>query len=106
MQIQWSREALERLADNQQHITVDSHERAVRFIYYLIDQAETLRDHPKMGRIVPEIGNENIRELIAENYRIIYRVTEYNIDILSVFEGHRNLRSDDLGSSYLNDKKE
>lgn len=31
----------------------------------LIDQAETiLKDNPKSGRVVPEIGNPDIRELI------------------------------------------
>ncbi len=49
-----------------------------------------------MGRIVPEISNPEIRELIVEKYRIVYRVQEADIEILTVFEGHKLLRIDEL----------
>ena len=49
-----------------------------------------------MGRIVPEISNPEIRELIVEKYRIVYRVQEEDIEILTVFEGHKLLRIDEL----------
>ena len=97
MQFIWTREALERLTDIEDYISKDSQERAIKFINYLIDQAETLKDHPMIGRIVPEIGNENIRELIAKKYRIIYRVSDIRIEILTVFEGHRLLPIEELG---------
>ena len=97
MQLVWTREALERLTEIEAFISKDSQIRAVDFINYLIDQGETLKDHPKIGRVVPEVGNENIRELIAKKYRIIYRLSKERIEILTVFEGHRLLRSDELG---------
>ena len=97
MQIRWTREALERLTEIEDYITKDSPDRAIRFVQYLTDQGENLKDHPKIGRVVPEIGNENIRELIAKKYRIIYQISENEIDILTVFEGHRLLRLEELG---------
>jgi len=97
MQLVWTREALDRLSDIEEYVSKDSPNRAINFVNYLIDQGETLKDHPKIGRIVPEIGNENIRELIAKKYRIIYRLSEKRIEILTVFEGHRLLRLDELG---------
>ncbi|MGB5156020.1 type II toxin-antitoxin system RelE/ParE family toxin [Desulfobacterium sp. N47] len=96
MQIVWTQEALERLAEIEEYISKDSPNRAVNFINYLIEQAETLIEHPKIGRVVPEVGNENIRELIAKRYRIIYRVSLKRIEILTVFEGHRLLRIEEL----------
>ena len=97
MQLVWTREALDRLSDIEEYISKDSPNRAINFVNFLIDQGETLKDHPKIGLIVPEIGNENMRELIAKKYRIIYRLSEKRIEILTVFEGHRLLRLDELG---------
>ncbi len=99
MQIIWTREALDRLTDIEDYISKDSPDRAINFVNYLIDQGETLKDHPKIGRIVSEVGNENIRELIAKKYRIIYRVSKKGVEILTVFEGHRLLRLEELGTN-------
>ena len=99
MQLIWTREALERLTEIEAYISKDSPERAINFVTYLVDQGDTLKDHPKIGRVVPELGNENIRELIARKYRIIYRLSEKRIEILTVFEGHRLLQLDELGSN-------
>ncbi|MBU1052789.1 MAG: type II toxin-antitoxin system RelE/ParE family toxin [Proteobacteria bacterium] len=97
MQIVWTQEALEKLAEIEEYISKDSPKRAINFINYLIEQAETLINHPEIGRVVPEIGNENIRELIAKRYRIIYRLSGKRVEILTVFEGHRLLHIEELG---------
>lgn len=97
MQIMWTQEALDRLTEIEEYISQDSQERAINFINYLIDQGETLKDHPKIGRVAPEVGNENIRELIARKYRIIYRVSGKKVEILTIFQGHRLLRLEELG---------
>ena len=44
------------------------------------------------GRIVPEFERRDIREVLFRNYRIVYRVKEDQILILTVFEGHRLLK--------------
>jgi toxin ParE1/3/4 len=49
-----------------------------------------------MGRVVPEIVNPDIRVLIFKKYRIVYRLTEQRIEILTLFEGHRLLRLDEI----------
>jgi plasmid stabilization system protein ParE len=45
---------------------------------------------------VPEI-NPEIRELLFRKYRIVYRVKKNTVEILTVFEGHRLLRVDEIG---------
>ena len=42
-----------------------------------------------MGRIVPELDESNIRELILRNYRIIYRILGEKIQIVRLFHGSR-----------------
>ncbi len=86
------------LTEIEDYISKDSSERAARFVNQLIERAEAvLSDKPQAGRIVPEIANPNIRELIFKNYRIVYRLNENNVEILTVFEGHRLLRIGEIG---------
>ena len=98
MSVTWSREAGENLVEIEEFIARDSLERAVRFVDALIDHAEAiLADNPRSGRIVPEIGNPDMRELIHRGYRIVYRLKGDVLEILTVFEGHRLLRLDKTG---------
>lgn len=43
---------------------------------------------------MPEKGRSDIRELLQPTYRIVYRVREEQIDVLTIFEGHRLLPGD------------
>ena len=46
---------------------------------------------PRMGRVVPEIARDDVREVFQRTYRIVYRVVDDGIVVLTVFEGHRRL---------------
>jgi len=93
MNIVWSQEANDNLIDIEDFIARDSLERAISFVDTLITHAEEiLSDNPKAGRVVPEIGNPDIRELIYRGYRIVYRINASTVAVLTVFEGHRFLR--------------
>ena len=48
---------------------------------------EHLRDHPELGRVVPEIADASYRELIFQNYRIVYRFVADQIVVLAVVDG-------------------
>ncbi|MCU7850401.1 MAG: type II toxin-antitoxin system RelE/ParE family toxin [Candidatus Thiodiazotropha sp. (ex Lucinoma kastoroae)] len=64
---------------------------AESFIDQLIDASDKRQDHPRMGRCVAEANHrDDIRELIVQGYRIIYRVTT-EIHVLSVTHGSRDL---------------
>ncbi|MEI6208730.1 MAG: type II toxin-antitoxin system RelE/ParE family toxin [Desulfuromonadales bacterium] len=98
MRVTWSREARENLVDIEEFIARDSLERAIGFVDALIDHAEAIvADNPRSGRIVPEISNPDIRELIYRGYRIVYRLKGDAPEILTVFEGHRLMRLSESG---------
>jgi plasmid stabilization system protein ParE len=42
--------------------------------------------------MVPEVGDESLREVVYENYRVVYRVRPDAVEILTVFHGARLLR--------------
>ena len=58
-----------------------------------------LEAFPRSGRVVPEIGQEDIREIIFGSYRIVYVVSEGEVNMLTVFHAARLLRSSDLPGS-------
>jgi addiction module RelE/StbE family toxin len=96
MRIKWTNETLIRLFEIEDFISQDSLERAEKFVDQIIEHAETLSDKPLRGRTVPEISNPDLRDLIFKKYRIVCRIKGNSLYILTVFEGHRLLRIDEI----------
>jgi len=44
-----------------------------------------------MGRVVPEYQQENLRERIYQNYRIVYRVQPEAVEMVAIVHGVRLL---------------
>ena len=57
----------------------------------LMCAAERLEVFPASGRVVPEIGDEAMREVIHRQYRIIYMYLpeEDRVEVLTVFHSSR-----------------
>lgn len=89
--IEWTEPAVLDLESIWNYIRRDSEYYATRFIEKIIEAVEKLERFPKIGRLVPEAEEENIRELLFYNYRIIYRIEEKRILILTVIHGVRDL---------------
>jgi toxin ParE1/3/4 len=51
-------------------------EAAVGFSTLLVEKALSLNNHPLRGRVVPEINNPSVRELVFKSYRIIFQISE------------------------------
>jgi toxin ParE1/3/4 len=96
MKVRWTHESLDRLIEIEAFISKDSPERAGSFINSIIECGESIAENPHMGRMVPETANHSIRELIFKGYRIVYRLLTDRIEILTVFEGHRLFRIEEL----------
>ena len=87
--IEWSPTAENDLNEIVDYIAQDSLEYALLFYEQVRERIENLRNFPKLGRKVPELDDPSIRELILRNYRIIYRVSEENIQIIRIIHGSR-----------------
>lgn len=55
----------------------------------IFQSTEKLKEFAKIGRVVPKIGREDIRELIVYSYRLVYQVKERQILIIAVIHGKR-----------------
>ena len=89
LSIEWTERAVADLRAIDDYIAADNPEAADRWVGRLIAKAEAAARLPMVGRVVPEKGRPDIREVFLRTYRIVYRVREGSILVLTVFEGHR-----------------
>ncbi len=57
----WSSEALDDIDRIAEHISRDSRHHAQQVVERLFDLGKELPAHPKLGRIVPELGNTMVQ---------------------------------------------
>lgn len=96
MRVLWSPLALARVDEVFEVIRWDKPGAAQRWVETLFESVEGLSEFPKRGRMVPEIGREEIRELLLGNYRVVYRVEERFISILTIRHGRQFLDPEEV----------
>ncbi len=96
MKVVWTEQAWRRLSEIEEFIARDRPDAAAKLVDKLIDRGDALATHPERGRKLPELPGSGVRELVVDDYRIVYRRTASTIEVLTVFEGHRLLRREDL----------
>jgi plasmid stabilization system protein ParE len=72
--IVWTLQAVEDVEAIRDYVARDSVHSAQLLASRLILSVERLAQFPDSGRIVPEVGDETIREVVLGNYRIVYRL--------------------------------
>ncbi|MCP4677845.1 MAG: type II toxin-antitoxin system RelE/ParE family toxin [Deltaproteobacteria bacterium] len=99
MKLLWTDRARRDLTDIGRFIARDNPRAARAWVERLRERARRAAETPLAGRVVPERADLEVREVFARNYRIVYRVFEDAIHVLTVFEGHRlflqDVESDD-----------
>jgi toxin ParE1/3/4 len=96
VKVNWSDRALERIYEIADHIALDDPVAAGRWAAELLSVAERLTELPLSGRVVPEIGDESVREVIFGAYRILYQVGS-SVEVLTVRHRSQLLRVSDVG---------
>ena len=74
------------------YIARDSPQYADLVVERIVAAVELLESSPRSGRVVPEVGDELLREVIHGNYRLVYRLPGEIIEIATVFHGSRLFR--------------
>ena len=87
MKIIWSPLAIDRASEIADYISQDKPSAAEKWIDTVFSKVEKIKSSPEIGRIVPEIKNEQFREIIYGNCRIIYRIEKKQISILTIRHG-------------------
>ena len=97
VKVVWTEVSVEDLREIFDYISKNSPYYARITIDRIYKRSNQISINPKTGRIVPEIDDETIRELIIGKYRLIYYiVNEYRVDILRVFHSARSFSDSDI----------
>lgn len=89
MTIIWAPRAIDRAAEIAATIAADRPDAARTWVDGLFASVASLKEHPRRGRKVPEVHRPEVREIVHEAYRVIYRVDPKRLVILTVRHGRR-----------------
>ncbi len=93
LEIRWSPEAVEDLEAIAEYIARDSAHYAGAVVTEILSASRNIPEFPLTGRIVPEMGDEKIRERFIYSYRLVYRIESKRILIIAVIHGKRLLEN-------------
>jgi addiction module RelE/StbE family toxin len=98
VKIIWTQRSLHDLKSIADYISKDSAKYASLTIERIIGVTTYIEINPRIGRMVPEISrNDKIREIILDNYRIIYKISNTEtVYILTVHHSAKRLRQTSL----------
>jgi plasmid stabilization system protein ParE len=96
MKIVWSPLAIDRVSEIAGYIAQDKPAAAEKWVKTVFSKVSKLKSSPEIGRIVPEIENNQFRELIYGNYRIIYRIEKNQISVLTIRHGKQILPIEEI----------
>ena len=91
MNVHWTNNAIANLIDIYEYIAHDSPVYAKRVTDMMTRRSEQIAYFPMSGRIVPEYDADDIREIIENPYRIIYRIKPNQIDVLAIIHCSQHL---------------
>lgn len=92
----WTRPALADVQEIRAYIARDSPRYGQIVAEQLFAAVDRLREHPLSGRVVPELGQPTLREVIESPYRIVYRVRSDVLEVLTVVHAARQFSSREL----------
>jgi toxin ParE1/3/4 len=98
VRIVWSPLAIERAHDAAKYIARDKPKAARAWLVGVFEAVDRLEGFPQSGRIVPEIGSPEYREIVyRRSHRIIYHVQKSALRILTVRNFAQRLDLSELG---------
>ncbi len=93
-QVIWTYVAESDLKEIIEYIYLDRPQAALKILKTIKNKASDLYDFPERGRIVPELHNQGIlqyRELVIPPWRLIYKILDRTIIVLSVIDARQNV---------------
>ena len=87
----WAESARDALEEVLGYISRESPDRAGRVLTRALDVAASLSTLSERGRVVPEIGESTLRELLVYDHRMLYRVHEDRVVIRAFLHGAREI---------------
>lgn len=96
MKVRWTPLAVAKAEEITDYIGHDKPGAARRWLREIFAAADSLPQSPHRGRVVPEIGRDAIRELLLGSFRLIYRIDEDGVAILTIRHGRQLLDTSEI----------
>ena len=90
VQVFWTPQAVADLEAIRDFIARDSPRHADLTAANIRRAVGRLQTFPRSGRVVAELGDPDIREVIVGTYRVVYLLRSIRAEILTVFHGAQN----------------
>jgi len=87
VRVHWTDTAVAHLRHIHAYLGQSSPDYALRVVDRLTRRSQQIGQFPESGRMVPEAGFPQIREVLEGPYRIMYHITPDQIDIIAVIHG-------------------
>ncbi|MFU8778641.1 MAG: type II toxin-antitoxin system RelE/ParE family toxin [Roseovarius sp.] len=94
--VTWSFDARQNLKEIHDHIARDSKVYAQRVVDEMVARSMQLDDMPRRYRMMPELGDDAVREFSIYSYRVIFEIMADHIAVLAVVHKRRDIASDDI----------
>ena len=98
MRVTWTRPAVADVLQIRDYIATDSPRYARIVAERLFASVVRLTKYPLSGRVVPELNDPSLREVVDAPYRIVYRVGTEALEILTVVHAALRFPADVLRS--------
>ena len=89
--VHWSVRVQASLDALAEYVALTSRQYAARITTRFYEASLPLSDFPRMGRVLPELGRDNIRELIVGNHRMIYMIDGDDVVVVALELASRDL---------------
>ncbi len=88
----WSDPAKADLRSIHDFIAHDSEHYAKQVTQDMVAKTDVLNELPRIGKVVPELGDDNLRELSLYSYRILYEIKAPDVSVLAVIHKRREFQ--------------
>jgi toxin ParE1/3/4 len=97
MKIIWSPTSRTKTKEILEYVAEDNPDAALALIDQFESKVEKLKENPESGRVLPELKNDKIREIVVhKNYGVIYEINPDTIEILTIRHFRQNFSSSKL----------
>ena len=94
--VKWSLRARADLKSIHDYIAKNSPRDAKRVTHEIRLKAETVVELPYSGRKIPEVNDEQLREIPSYSWRILYHIRNGDIFIVTIVHKRRNLVAEEI----------
>ena len=97
MKIIWSPTSRKKIDELVDFIAADNLDAALALVEEIESRVQSLKNHPRSGRILPVLNDEMVRELIIRgDYLVVYEIQGERIEILTIRHAKQDFDDSDL----------